>query len=80
MWRLWKALPEDKRRVLRFWFHTQVNTIEEPPCQLDSNLRSKLVDFFRTDVCELERLSGKRVPWQEFSHPSQAGSPRIASP
>jgi hypothetical protein len=66
LWRLWRALPENRRRVLRFWFHTQINTIVEPAPEIDANLRCKLVEFYRPDVLELERLILNKVPWKEF--------------
>jgi hypothetical protein len=66
IWRLWKALPENRRRVIRFWFHTRINVASEPRGQLESGLRSRLTNFYRKDVSELEHLIGREVPWKEF--------------
>jgi hypothetical protein len=67
-WWLWKALPENRKRVIRFWFQTQINTIPESPPPLETDLRSELIEFYRADVQDLENLIGKNVPWNEFHH------------
>src|SRR5436309_1054819 len=66
LWWFWKAIPERRRRVVRFWFLTQANTVPEAPVDLDSNLRCQLVNFYQEDVLLLERLLRKAVPWSEF--------------
>jgi hypothetical protein len=66
LWWIWKALPENRKRVIRFWFQTQVNTVPESPPPLETDLRCKLVGFYREDVLDLENLIGKNVPWEEF--------------
>jgi hypothetical protein len=75
LWWFWKAIPERRRRVVRFWFLTQANTVPEAPVDLDSNLRRQLVNFYQEDVLLLEHLLGKAVPWSEFH-----GQAAIATP
>jgi hypothetical protein len=70
LWRLWKLLPERRRRIIRFWFHTEFSSASQPPAQLDPGLRAQLVEYFREDVRTLEILVGARVPWNEFSDPA----------
>lgn len=65
-WWVWRALPEKRRRVIRFWFNTQVNAAPEPPPLMDIDLRRQLIEFYRTDVARLENLIRTKVPWAEF--------------
>ena len=69
LWRLWKLLPERRRRVIRFWFHTEFSSASQPPAQLSQSLRAQLVEYFREDVRTLEILVGTKVPWNEFHEP-----------
>jgi hypothetical protein len=69
LWRLWKILPERRRRLIRFWFHTEFNMASEPPSQLNPSLRGYLVEYFREDVRNLETLTAMKVPWMEFHDP-----------
>jgi hypothetical protein len=66
LWWLWKLLPERRRRVIRFWFHTEFSSVSEPPAQLNPRLRAQLIEYFREDVRSLETLIGTKVPWKEF--------------
>jgi Sulfotransferase domain len=68
LWWVWKALPENRKRVIRFWFQTQINTVPESPPPLQADLRRKLIGFYQTDVLGLENLIRKKVPWEEFHH------------
>ena len=66
VWWLWKRFPERRRRVIRFWFETQVATTPTQPIPLQSGLRDRLVEYYRTDVHQMEAILGMTVPWEEF--------------
>jgi Sulfotransferase domain len=68
LWRLWKLVPERRRRVIRFWFHTQFNSVSQPSVELNPSLRLHLIERYREDIETLEALMGRKVPWKEF-HP-----------
>jgi sulfotransferase family protein len=74
IWWIWKALPENRKRVIRFWFQTQINTIPESAPPLEMDLRWKLIEFYQADVLDLEGLIGKEVPWEEFHKTSRTDS------
>ncbi len=66
IWWLWKQLPERKRRTIRFWFQTEVTASSAPSDPLDSRQRRQLVEYYRSDVQQLEGPLGRAVPWEEF--------------
>jgi hypothetical protein len=66
VWWLWKQLPERHRRVIRFWFQTEAATASAPLDAMESEQRRQLVEYYRSDVQQLEALLGRAVPWEEF--------------
>lgn len=66
VWWLWKQLPERRRRIIRFWFQTEAATTSAQPNPLDSGQRRQLVEYYRSDVQQLEALLGRAVPGEEF--------------
>jgi hypothetical protein len=64
--RLWRGLSPDVKRAMLWWFRTQVAVNREAPPELPSDLRRRLVEFYRPDVLALEVFIGQKVPWEEF--------------
>ena len=66
VWWMWKLLPERHRRVIRFWFQTEAATASAPSDLMDSSQRRQLVEYYLSDVQQLEVTLGRAVPWEEF--------------
>jgi len=66
VWWLWEQLPERHRRVMRFWFQTEAAATSTPSDPMDSSQRRQRVEYYRSDVQQLEVLLGRTVPWEEF--------------
>jgi hypothetical protein len=64
--RIWKSLPKRSRSAFGRWFFFEVAPIPEKAPSLPVELRQKLVEFYRQDVMELERLIDQKVPWRDF--------------
>jgi hypothetical protein len=65
--RLWKTIPEKNRRKLLFLFRFRMNTVAEKGKPLPQEVRSELIDYYRNDVFELEKILRRKVPWSEFA-------------
>jgi hypothetical protein len=66
VWWLWKQLPERHRRIIRFWFQTEAAAASGPSDPMDSSQRRQLVEYYRSDVQQLEVMLGRAAPWEEF--------------
>jgi hypothetical protein len=63
---LWRLVPRSRRRAFWMTYFTSVNVRPEPAPELGPTVRSCLVEHYRSDVSNLERLLGQAVPWTDF--------------
>jgi hypothetical protein len=73
--RIWRTLPKRSRSAFGRWFFFEVAPVPEKANALPAELRQKLVEFYRQDVMELERLIHQKVPWQDFKGALNASVP-----
>jgi len=66
VWWLWKQLPERHRRVIHFWFQIEAVAASGPSDPMDSSQRRQLVEYYRSDVQQLEVMLGRAAPWEKF--------------
>lgn len=59
-------LPKSTKKQLRHWYFNEFNVIKSKD-PIAQNLRSTLIDYFKSDVRELERSFDLIVPWSEFN-------------
>lgn len=79
---LWAAIPKQQRRRTHIWFNRQFNVKQvEDQAELTDETRQLLLDFYADDVADLQRLTGRTVPWPDFQLIGDVdSSPRKATP
>ena len=63
---LYRTLPLGKRRVIWGWFTNEGNVVREVAPAMDVSIRSRLMEFYSSDVAQLESILETKVPWKEF--------------
>lgn len=78
----WAAIPKQRRRRAHIWFNRQFNVKRvEDQAVLTDMTRKRLLEFYADDVEDLQRLTGRTVPWTDFPLSSDGyPSPRKATP
>jgi Sulfotransferase domain len=63
---IWKTLPARIKIAVVKWYSFEVAAIPENAPILPPELRSKLLEYYREDVLQLEKIINSKVPWREF--------------
>ena len=62
----WRALPERIRVGIGKWYFFEVAPVPEKAAPLQPEIRQQLVNYYKSDILELQDIIRTSVPWKEF--------------
>ena len=69
---LWHCVPDRVRSVINYRYE-QLNVVKERSDGVDPKTRSRLIEYYRSDVRVLQEHFTRQVPWPEFSESRPGG-------
>jgi hypothetical protein len=72
----WDRVPDRIRQNIRYWYdqkNVRKGATDEREEAIDPATRQRLIDHFAPDIDQLERLTGRQVPWSEWRGQGASG-------